>query len=1217
MAIPISILALAAVTALSLFLSALNFSFWRIQREDRVPFWLALWLAAGVLFSVGRLVQYAPLPEPVYVLIPRLLLTVGYALVGIGYELGNAFVGYRPPRWERLLILASLGAITGILWLTNLIVTDNLVRRTLLLGGQFTGVEPGVLFLPASIVVAALGAVAPVRILRSTTPHRWERLWMVSGYVVIIVFSLVDFLVVSLAASWIRLSDFSYLPMALIFSFIQVERIGRLYQDLDTSVQERTTKLSRLNEELREEVEERKNAQQALQVSEKLYRLLFDANPQPAWVYDTETLRFLVVNDAAIAEYGYTREEFYQMTIRDIRPPHEVAALMDNIAQHEEVLQRSGPWMHCRKNGTTMNVEVMSHALSFGGRAARLVMISNITDRLQAELALQESEEKYRTVVENADAGITIIQSGAVKYANRRLVEMSGQTLEEILDQPFDLFVHPDERERIVRRYARRLAGENEPSVYETVLVRKDNSRVHAELTTATISYHAMPAEIVIVRDISKRKETEQALQRQLREMTVLNTVATAAAQATHVDELIERVTAAVGKILYPDNFGVSLCDPQGRSWRPHPSYQGMDPGHLQRIHLLSEGVCGRVMSTGRALRVGDVSMEPAYQQDTPGIQSELAVPIVVNGKIFGCLNAESKSLDAFTGHDERLISTIADTMSTAIEKIRLLQVEKRRREEAEILYNTTRDLVIERDLGRLLRIIVETAAGMIGAPSASLYLTEPALRQVRCAISLNTPKDYTGTVLKYGEGAAGVVAETGQPVVIEDYRSWEHRSSIFDTASHPILSVLAVPLRWQGQIIGILIIFDNTKIRSFAPEDLRMVNLFANQAAMAVENARLFKEASQRAQEAAVIAEVGRDISETLQLQVILERIGAFAKSLLRARTCAVYLPEAEGTRLRAIASLGPSAEEVKAAAVQIGEGVLGSIALQRSGEIVNNIGEDPRALDIPGTEQIPIEHLMGVPVLSKDQLTGLIAVWRIGAGEEFTDGELGFLSSLAGQVAVAIENARLFEDLQQSNLELSLAYDTTLEGWARALELRDKETLGHSRRVTDLTIRLARRLGVPESELTHVRRGVLLHDIGKMGIPDALLRKTGPLEPAEWDQMRKHPTYAYELLQPIAYLRPALDIPYSHHERWDGSGYPRGLKGMQIPLAARIFMVVDAYDALLYDRPYRLAWPLSDVRDYLRQEAGRLFDPVITDTFLSLLDEQVLASPDRQASR
>jgi len=351
--------------------------------------------------------------------------------------------------------------------------------------------------------------------------------------------------------------------------------------------------------------------------------------------------------------------------------------------------------------------------------------------------------------------------------------------------------------------------------------------------------------------------------------------------------------------------------------------------------------------------------------------------------------------------------------------------------------------------------------------------------------------------------------------------------------------------------------------------------------------------------------------------LQVILERIGAFAKSLLRARTCAVYLPEAEGTRLRAIASLGPSAEEVKAAAVQIGEGVLGSIALQRSGEIVNNIGEDPRALDIPGTEQIPIEHLMGVPVLSKDQLTGLIAVWRIGAGEEFTDGELGFLSSLAGQVAVAIENARLFEDLQQSNLELSLAYDTTLEGWARALELRDKETLGHSRRVTDLTIRLARRLGVPESELTHVRRGVLLHDIGKMGIPDALLRKTGPLEPAEWDQMRQHPTYAYELLQPIAYLRPALDIPYSHHERWDGSGYPRGLKGMQIPLAARIFMVVDAYDALLYDRPYRLAWPLSDVRDYLRQEAGRLFDPVITDTFLSLLDEQVLASPDRQASR
>jgi PAS domain S-box-containing protein len=1215
MSTPISVLALVAVSTLSLFLSVLNFSFWRIRRQDRVPLWLAAWLALSVAFTVLRLAQYADLSNNLYIVIPRLLLTAAYSLAWVGYELGNTFVGHRPPRRERLAIVLPLAAIIAVLCTTNLILTDHVILRRLLLGGQFHGVAAGPLYLPVSFFVLGLGSIPPIRLLRTPSRYRREHLLMAAGYLVVIVFSLVDFLSVAFNASWVRLSDLGYLPLAIFFSIIQVQRIERLYKDMDSAVQERTARLGLLNEELHEEVEDRKNAQQALQVSERLYRLLFDSNPQPAWVYDTESLRFLVVNDAAQTEYGYSREEFYGMTIRDIRPPGELSMLMDNLEQQESELRRSGPWKHTRKDGSTLNVEILSHALMFGGKSARLVLVTNITERLKAETALQESEEKYRTVVENADDGIAIIQEGAVKYANRRLVEMSGRSIEEILGRHFDIFVHPEEREKVVQRHARRMAGEDEPETYETVLARKDTSPVLAELTTASITYQGAPAQIVIVRDISKRKEAEQTLHRQLREMTVLNTVATAAAQATHIDELVERVTTAVGNMLYPDNFGMLLSDANTRTWRPHPSYQGIGPDDLNSVHLMSEGIVGRVMATGRSARVGDVHKDSTYRQVTPGIQSELAVPIVVNGKIFGCLNAESRTLHAFTDHDERIMGTIADTMSTAIEKIRLLQVEKRRREEAEILYNTTRDLVVERDLSRLLRIIVETAAGMVSAPSAALYLCEPALRQARCAMSFNTPGDYTGMTLKYGEGAAGKVAETGQPLMIEDYRTWEGRTSLFDNGTQPILSLLAVPLRWQGQVIGVLIIFDNTKVRSFAAEDLRMVNLFANQAAMAVENASLFKEASQRAQEAAVIAEVGRDISETLQLDVILERIAAYAKNLLRARTCAVYLPDTEASRLRAIASLGPSAEEIKLAPVRLGEGVLGDIAVRRVGEIINNIGEDPRAINIPGTEEIPIEHLMGVPVLSKDQLTGLIAVWRIGAGAEFSDGELGFLSSLAGQVAVAIENARLFEDLQRSNLELSLAYDTTLEGWARALELRDKETLGHSRRVTDLTLRLARHLGVPEAELTHIRRGVLLHDIGKMGIPDALLRKTGPLDPAEWDQMRKHPTYAYELLQPIAYLRPALEIPYSHHERWDGSGYPRGLKGTSIPLSARIFMIVDAFDALLNDRPYRLAWPLSEVQEYLHQEAGRLFDPAITEAFLNMmLDEQALPNPEHR---
>ena len=187
----------------------------------------------------------------------------------------------------------------------------------------------------------------------------------------------------------------------------------------------------------------------------------------------------------------------------------------------------------------------------------------------------------------------------------------------------------------------------------------------------------------------------------------------------------------------------------------------------------------------------------------------------------------------------------------------------------------------------------------------------------------------------------------------------------------------------------------------------------------------------------------------------------------------------------------------------------------------------------------------------------------------------------------------------------EAARIYDETIIGWARALELRDKETLGHAERVTRLTLALATRLGIKGKELVNMRRGALLHDIGKIAIPDSILFKPGPLDPEEKALMRKHPIYAFELLSPIAYLQEALAIPYNHHEWWDGSGYPRGLKGADIPLAARIFTLVDVWDALSTNRCYRAAWPKEDVEQYLKENGGVLFDPEITPIFLNLLAE------------
>jgi putative nucleotidyltransferase with HDIG domain len=255
-------------------------------------------------------------------------------------------------------------------------------------------------------------------------------------------------------------------------------------------------------------------------------------------------------------------------------------------------------------------------------------------------------------------------------------------------------------------------------------------------------------------------------------------------------------------------------------------------------------------------------------------------------------------------------------------------------------------------------------------------------------------------------------------------------------------------------------------------------------------------------------------------------------------------------------------------------------------------------------GLAKMSVQAYIGAPLFdSTENPLGLLVVMYEKSLEK-TEMIESILRIFATRVAAELERSQVEEALMVSNVELARAYDTTLEGWARALELRDRETEGHSRRVTELTIELARRLGVDEEDLVHIHRGALLHDIGKMAIPDEILQKSEELTEDEWVIMRQHPSYAYELLSDISFLEPALDIPYCHHEKWDGSGYPRGLKDGEIPLAARIFSVVDVWDALLSDRPYRGAWAEDTAIEYLRAESGKYFDPQVVATFLEILN-------------
>lgn len=286
----------------------------------------------------------------------------------------------------------------------------------------------------------------------------------------------------------------------------------------------------------------------------------------------------------------------------------------------------------------------------------------------------------------------------------------------------------------------------------------------------------------------------------------------------------------------------------------------------------------------------------------------------------------------------------------------------------------------------------------------------------------------------------------------------------------------------------------------------------------------------------------------------------------------------------------------------LHIGESYAGQAAMERRVIYIPDLHQDmanfSHAQDF--SEEKFISYY-GVPLIAKGEVKGVLEIFHRESLEP-TSEWLDFLDSLAGQASIAIDNANLFEKMQKSHNELSIAYDTTLEGWSHALDLRDKETEGHTQRVTEMTLKLARKLGISDAELVHLRRGALLHDIGKMGVPDNILLKPGALTEEEWVIMKKHPVYAYELLYPIPFLRKALDIPYCHHEKWDGSGYPNGLKRDEIPLSARIFAVIDVWDALTSDRPYRKAWSREKTREHILAGSGSHFDPRVVEAFLQM---------------
>jgi putative nucleotidyltransferase with HDIG domain len=350
----------------------------------------------------------------------------------------------------------------------------------------------------------------------------------------------------------------------------------------------------------------------------------------------------------------------------------------------------------------------------------------------------------------------------------------------------------------------------------------------------------------------------------------------------------------------------------------------------------------------------------------------------------------------------------------------------------------------------------------------------------------------------------------------------------------------------------------------------------------------------------------VGQVINSSLGLRRVLEEVMDSLISLMHAERGFLMLRESNGEFAVQIAR-GIAHINLDEEAFKVSKTVVRKVVDSGAPVLTTNAQADPRFDAQMSVAAYQLRSILCVPLKLKDDLIGVLYVDNRAHAGIFKENDLELISGFADQAAVAIDSARLFEDLQESHRELEKAYQATLEGWVRALDLRDKETEGHTQRVTILTERLARSMGVEGDALVNITRGALLHDIGKMAIPDGILLKPGQLTDDERLLIQKHPVYAYEMLSPIAFLVPAIDIPYCHHEKWDGSGYPRGLRGKDIPFAARIFPVVDVWDALTSNRPYRRAVPQYEVRQRIKNDSGKHFDPVVVDAFMEMKDLSV----------
>jgi HD-GYP domain-containing protein (c-di-GMP phosphodiesterase class II) len=568
-----------------------------------------------------------------------------------------------------------------------------------------------------------------------------------------------------------------------------------------------------------------------------------------------------------------------------------------------------------------------------------------------------------------------------------------------------------------------------------------------------------------------------------------------------------------------------------------------------------------------------------------------LSVRLAKNDHFYGVLSLfRSDSNYKLTSNDQALLEEIANLGVVHIQKAILWDDKRRQLEAITDLFNNAQRLAHSLDRNKIAHDVCRTCVESFGSLLAWIGQAEPdksvtvlgAYPEIEYPYKIRARWDNS----PLGSGPTGEAIKRGVKVVSNNMLLDPKLEIWRETINqYGFEAVAALPLISRDQVHGALMVYG--KKGFFNEENTHYLQAYAHQAAAALHNAKLFEESQRRSASLQILHEVDLAILNNLDISVFLKTVLEKIVEFLKISAADILVIDRKSGFLRYSAYQGLHKQYYQnfSSYQFLGEKQIE----ERKNKILNEEG---------------FKYYRRYSFQCKGGDKGLLEIYQ--KSDSVLNNEWhAFLTMLVVQIAIAIDQAKLWQGLKLSNLEQRAAYDATIEGWARTLDLRDRETEGHSRRVAEKTLELAIKLGIEGEELIHIRRGALLHDIGKIGIPDNILLKPGPLNGEEWEIMKEHPSYAYKMLSHIEYLRPALDIPYAHHERWDGGGYPRGLKGEEIPLAARIFAPVDVYDALLSDRPYRKAWDKEKAIQYISSLRGTHFDPRIVDYFLEIIQK------------